>query len=252
MFKNKTKRYLPVFLIASFIILSAILMSLRKDTIKWYLKMAKDELVINENEILLGISDRQITSPLDTTQSFTHFVLKINTDKSFRFKNSDLEKIAKAEKVLITFEFLGNKFFNNLNNNPYNHIINGLYDIKLQYINQTILIKNKNIYVRFMPEMEVPVYKFRWQNLSGKQFIESYRYLFVKLKNLNPDLKFIWGPAGFMGTEEYYPGKEVVDAISITLNSESEDFFIRYPNYAVCRMKFTGSFTVCGFFITLF
>lgn len=248
MLNKNSKKYLKIILAASFLILSSVFMYLKKHTITWYLQMAKDELVIYENDILIGISDSQIISPFDTTHNFTHFVLKINTDKSFQFKNSDLEKIAAAENVLITFEFLGNKFFNNVNNNPFGHIVNGLYDKKLENINQTLLQKYKNTYVRFMPEMEVPVYKFRWQNMSGEQYIESYRYLFQKLKNLNPGLNFIWGPAGFMGAEEYYPGKEVVDFISITLNSASEALFTRYQNYSDLQDEIQRKFHRLRFF----
>ncbi len=248
MLNAKTKVNLSIFLTASFLILSVIFISMKKNTIDWYLKMAKDELVINENEILIGISNRKITPPLDTVSNFSHFVFKINTDKSFRFNNSDIEKIEEAENVLISFDFMGNRFFNNLHNNPYIQIINGLYDKKLEYINQTILLKNKNIYIRLMPEMEIPVNKYRWQNLSGEHYIDSYRYLFVKLKNLNPDLKFVWGPDGFMGAEEYYPGKDVVDLMSITLNSETENQVNWYPTYPDMKNEIHRKFHRLRFF----
>ena len=193
--------------------------------------MAKDELAVNENETIIGIFDRRTIAVFDTVRNFTHLVIKINTDKTFRFNNSDLEKIVKAENVLITVEFKGNKFFSNIRNNPSKQIVNGLYDKKMEYINQILFKKNKNIYIRLMPEMEVPVYKYSWQNLQGTQYIESYRYLVHKLKKLNPDLKFVWGPSGFMGAEEYYPGNDVVDLMSITLKSETEKIFTRYPTY---------------------
>jgi beta-mannanase len=248
MLNAKTKSYLYIILTVTFLILSAIFISMKRKTIEWYLKREKDELVMNETEIVIGVSDRSTLAPFDTVCNFTHFVFKITTEKSFRFKNSDLEKFAKSEKALITFEFMGNKFFNNINNNPFEQIINGLYDKKLEYIIQTILLKNKNIYVRLMPEMEVPVYKFRWQNLSGEQYIESYRYLFMKLKNLNPNLKFVWGPTGFMGAEEYYPGNDVVDFMSITLRNASESLFTGYPAYTDLKDEIHRKFHRLRFF----
>ncbi len=248
MLNARTKTYFYIFLTVAILILSAIFISMKKHTIEWYLKIAKDEFFLNENEILIGFSDRKTKAPLDTICNFTHFVFKINTDKSFRFNNSNLERIEKAENALITFEFHGHKFFNNINNNIFEHIVNGLYDKKLEYINKHILLKNKNIYVRLMPEMEVPVYQFKWQNLSGEQFIEAYRYLFLKLKNLNPNLKFVWGPAGYMGAEEYYPGKDVVDVISITLNSKFEQSIKYYPSYQDSKTEIHRKFHRLRFF----
>lgn len=231
MFTIKTKRYPYVLLIVSLLIFTTIFTTLNRKTILHYSKILKDELEAHENERIIGIYSKGTTVSFDTLFNFKHIILRINTDKTFQVDDSILKNISDAENLLLTIEFRGNKYFTNIKNNPLEQILNGLYDKKIELIGQAIFRRNKNIYVRFNPEMEVPVYSFPWQNKSGKQYIEAYRCLVTKFKNLNSDLKFVWGPAGFMGLEEYYPGEDVVDVISITLKSETERMFTRYPTY---------------------
>ncbi len=231
MFETKNKRFLLVIFSLSIFILAVIFVAKNRNKLFYYLKVTNDYSFINHAEKVLGVYTKETVASFDTMQSFTHISFILNTDNTFQVENSLLNTILESNNILITIEFHGRQFFTNYKNNPSEQIINGLYDKKLELVERLIFMTNKKVYVRFNPEMEVPVNKFPWQNQSGKLYIESYRYLVTKLRNRNPNLKFVWGPAGFMGAEEYYPGNDVVDMMSITLKSETENLFTRYPTY---------------------
>lgn len=233
MFETKTKRNLYILFSVSFVILIVSFIALKKkNKLSYYLKMSKDELFVSENVNFLGVFSGAPEYCFDTLQSFKHIVLRINTDRTLKVHDSLIKYISDSENVLVTIEFMGNKFFTNVKNDPLEKIVSGSYNKKLELINKTILSSNKNLFIRINPEMEVPVFKFPWQNKSGSHFIESYRYIVTKIKENYSGHKFVWAPAGFMGMEEYYPGKDVVDLISITLKSETEKLYKRYSTYS--------------------
>ena len=90
-----------------------------------------------------------------------------------------------------------------------------------------------NVYFRFDPEMEVPATRLPWQYYNSG-YIDAFRHFAELCKTYAPQVKQVWGPAGYPGTLEQYPGDDVVEAASVTLKSDSEQSLDVYPkNYSV-------------------
>ena len=223
------KRYLLLLILFLIFLFAGLMVVKIKRPHLFHLTIIKNELQKRDNEKVLGVYYKEKPVLFDTLNSFTHLVLTLNNNDSFHFNDALLRKVPNNHNILLTIEFWGDKYQYNSTNDPVEEIMNGLYDKKLRQIEQSLIAIDKNIFVRINPEMEVPVKKYPWQN--NALYISAYRYLVLKLKSENPKLKFVWGPSGFMGAEELYPGNDVVDAISITLKSEVESLFKRYPSY---------------------
>ncbi|SDE31060.1 Beta-mannanase [Dyadobacter soli] len=88
----------------------------------------------------------------------------------------------------------------------------------------------KRIYLRWDPDMEVPVQRHSWQYQSPADYIEAFRHVAKFCKNARPELQIMWSPAGYPGTDEYWPGDDVVDAIGISMNGQSELAATAYPS----------------------
>ena len=92
-----------------------------------------------------------------------------------------------------------------------------------------LLPGKKRIYLRWDPDMEVPVQRHSWQYQSPSDYIEAFRHVAGICRNAKPTLQIMWSPAGYPGTEEYWPGDDVVDAVGISVNGQSELSATAYP-----------------------
>ncbi|OJV17491.1 MAG: hypothetical protein BGO21_13585 [Dyadobacter sp. 50-39] len=91
------------------------------------------------------------------------------------------------------------------------------------------LPETKRIYLRWDPDMEVPVQRHSWQYQSPVDYIKAFRHVARTCKKAKPSLEIMWSPAGYPGTEEYWPGDDVVDAIGVSVNGQSERSATAYP-----------------------
>ena len=105
-------------------------------------------------------------------------------------------------------------------NNIAGVIISGYYDEKLiSFFN--LLGKSANtVYIRYNAEMELPSNQYPWQAKSFNEYILSYRHLYVLCKKYAPAAKMVWGPNGYSGAEEYWPGEEFADLVSVNLSMQ--------------------------------
>ncbi len=194
----------------------------------WYrykdAKKVKDKFVFMNKENHVGILYRTEHAYIDTTDNLVHVAFEINNSSPFNFNPVILDEVSKKSSVLITLEFLKTE-----GTDPSAIILSGKLDRKLQEIYKFLFSCNKQIFIRINPEMELWPKSLSWQN--SFDYIKAYRYIVTKWKKKNAHLKFVWGPCGFLGTESFYPGDDVVDLISITLNSNVERSIKRYVSY---------------------
>lgn len=108
-------------------------------------------------------------------------------------------------------------------------VINGEFDEILKLFCEVTARHPQDVFVRWNPEMEVPVQLYAWQYQSPDDYIEAFKYFSRICKKRSQNVSIVWGPAGYPGTEEYWPGKEAVDLVSISLNSKSERLATAYP-----------------------
>lgn len=107
-------------------------------------------------------------------------------------------------------------------------VTDGEFDDALRSLCQ-VLPETKRVYLRWDPDMEVPVQRYSWQYQSPSDYIEAFRHVAQTCKTAKPALQIMWSPAGYPGTEEYWPGDDVVDAIGISVNGQSERSATAYP-----------------------
>jgi beta-mannanase len=92
-----------------------------------------------------------------------------------------------------------------------------------------LLPETKRVYLRWDPDMEVPVQRYSWQYQSPADYIKAFRHVAEICRNAKPRLQIMWSPAGYPGTEEYWPGDDAVDAVGISVNGQSELSATAYP-----------------------
>jgi len=187
----------------------------------------------NTSEPVLAVFSFEPNATNRLIDTFFHYTLKLNETDGRYFKKEEFARVADSIPLMITIETWGNFSPSNLNN-PLEDMVKGRFDHFIEQLCKELIADRPNVYFRFNPDMEVPVNRYPWQYQGGPAYVAAFRHFAELVKSFAPQVMQVWGPAGYPGTEEFYPGDDVVDATSVTLKSDSEMTLNVYPrNYPV-------------------
>lgn len=224
--KEKKLFYIISGIIACFAIVTLLYIS--KRLVKT--KNKKDELYEQVSEPVLGIYDRDEKMTSERAVDVKHFLLKWNNSSESSETQSGLSNILKDKKdILLTIEMWSGKGEAASPHGVLQGMINGDYDNKIVKTCSVLSANQNTVYLRWNPEMEVPVNKYPWQQQSSYLYVSAFRHFAELSKKLAPEAKIVWGPLGYAGTLEYWPGADVTDFASITLNNLPGDIYAKYP-----------------------
>ncbi|HYK75943.1 MAG TPA: hypothetical protein VEV16_03130 [Daejeonella sp.] len=195
----------------------------------WYLR-AKSRIGKSmdvPNEILIGVYDQKEILPPNLVSNIQSFSIQWKGSADWSVEETLQKAISEDKNLLITIETWPDRGL--LSNSVLQDVLSGRYDQKIETLARALNLGQGSVYIRWNPEMEVPVKKYPWQYQSPYAYMDAFNYFSAHLKHLAPQVKMVWSPAGFPGDSEYWPGKEQVDAISITLDSRSEKLSGLYP-----------------------
>lgn len=210
---------LSIFLIAGLFLISGaiFLYFLHKKKVK------ADEFIYTGNELLLDTYGHSSNLQLKDNPDRKHIILKWNSEESDSIGSHFKNEILSTKSLLLTLEIWPDH-----DTNVLNAILDGKYDQKINDLAAS-LATHKDVMIRLLPYMEVPVKMYPWQYQSPVVYNDAFNYLSVHLKEKAPYLRIVWSPAGYPGDSEYWPGNAHVDAISITLNSKAEKSDLTFP-----------------------
>lgn len=160
--------------------------------------------------------------------NFRHYRLKLNDVHDLNIVLDSALWFADSIPLFFTIETRAKNVFPSHENNPVDDVISGRYDKVFRDLCENLIGQRSNVYFRFNPEMEVSVDLFPWQRY-GPAYIDAFCHFSGICKLYAPQIKLVWGPAGYPGSMEYYPGDDFVDVASVTVHSDSELMQSRFP-----------------------
>jgi len=181
-------------------------------TVKIWLIQSK--MVERDSEPVLGIYDNKNLLPSSDPDSWSHLALILNDDQKWEIDKNLINELPKDKKVLLTVEMWDTSVLLKT--------IQGKYDENIRQLFSGILEKDREIYIRWNPEMEVPAGIYAWESIPNL-YIESFNTFSGIINEISPSAKMVFSPAGYPGAIENYPGSELVSAASVTINSKSEE-----------------------------
>lgn len=191
-----------------------------------------NKLQKRNSEPVLAFFSRNDKAELPRAPTFKHYAVTLNNDDRFTLKNDAFFLEDDTTAILLTVEMWGGKYLSKLTSEPLEEIANGKFDAQIKLLCAQLINGRKNIWVRFNPEMEVPVKLYPWQKYA-QLYIPAFQRFYRVCKQAAPHAKIIWAPAGYPGALENYPGDGFVDAVSITLRSNSEKYLNVYPKDSI-------------------
>lgn len=153
---------------------------------------------------------------------------------SFRQEQMDdfYNLIDEDEPLILTVHALVQPQFDHTYGVNLKTTIRGKHDEQIRALAKRLKAHRAPVYLRWCEAMEVDSRHYPWQSKYNKLYTDAYRHFVETARAVNPDLKFIWGPAGYPGLVEYWPGADVVDVISLDVAHPTEKDTDAYPPYA--------------------
>ncbi len=192
-------------------------------------KKIANSITINSSAPVFALFSLGSSVPNQKLTNFHHYTIQLHDIHELHMDRNEIIQFPDSVPLMITVETWGKNVFPSHLNNPVDDMLNGRYDRIIREMCVKFIDKRPNVYLRYNPEMEVYVNLFPWQK-NGTDYINSFRHFSELCRTFAPQVKIVWGPAGYPGVLEYYPGDDFVDAASITLKSDSELFQDKYPN----------------------
>ncbi|QRR00171.1 glycoside hydrolase family 26 protein [Dyadobacter sandarakinus] len=162
-----------------------------------------------------------------TAHSFSHYALKLDKHPDNASINKLIAKIPDAAHLIITISMPGTDYASAPN--VLKEVREGAYDAKIKAFCLALARKSGTTYLRWNPEMEVPVQLYPWQYQAPVDYIEAFNHFCKLARSVFPAVKIVWGPAGYPGSDEYWPGPVFVDYISVTIDGKSELAATAFP-----------------------
>ena len=144
-------------------------------------------------------------------------------------------------------EFLFSRPIEESDQDVLQHVLEGKYDLEIAQLYSIITSTDRQVYLRYAHEMEIPISRYPWQSKDPVDYIKSYRYFMTFQDSIPLNIKRIWGPAGDRGSIEWWPGNDVVDFISIAIyglpdknitDPEKQESFLTIFNRKSWRLRF--------------
>ncbi len=170
-------------------------------------------------EPVLGLYDPQNQLNSRHPNNFKHYSLILNKDDEWEIDENLLQKVQDSTPILLTVELWDSSVLQK--------ITQGDYDENIRNFFGHLIKGKKNLFLRWNPEMDVPSSRYPWE-MRPTLYIPAFNRFAEIIKKIAPQTIIVWGPAGQPGVLEHYPGDELVDASSITLNSTSEKMLQNY------------------------
>lgn len=113
-----------------------------------------------------------------------------------------------------------------------NDISTGKYDSMLEDLALTLGSTDTEVYIRFAHEMELAKL-YPWGNQNPNLYKSAYTYVVDYMRNHGAEnTKWVWSPAGNIGSEKYYPGDRYVDVIGVTILYDEYFYGNLVPDFA--------------------
>ena len=96
-------------------------------------------------------------------------------------------------------------------------IVAGAYDSIIASVCQSMGSLQSSLFVRWGHEMDTGDARYPWSGANGESYKAAYRHFAARCRVAAPKILFVWSPRGDPNLAEYYPGREYVDLVGLSL-----------------------------------
>src|SRR4051794_7027425 len=151
-----------------------------------------DKIEERASEPILGVYDRNEKMTSNQATTLRHFIIKWNNSNEDTVAEKQLSKILEQKQaILLTIEMWSKRGEPFSTHGILQGMINGDYDKKVRKLCDIISASQNTAYLRWNPEMEVPINKYPWQSQSNSLYIDAFRHFSELCKKSTPNAKIV-------------------------------------------------------------
>ncbi len=95
----------------------------------------------------------------------------------------------------------------------------GAYDARIVGICTTLAAFDRPVLLRWGHEMELETGRYPWSNRDPGEYVAAYRHVVDRCRSVASTIFYVWSPAGNAGLDRYWPGREYVDYVGLSIFS---------------------------------
>lgn len=114
-------------------------------------------------------------------------------------------------------------------------IVVGRYDLRIDKVCKDIAALDAPVFLRWGHEMETPTGRYPWAQHHPGSYVRAYRHFVDRCRQHATRLLYVWSPRGDHGLDLYFPGKDSVDYVGLSVFSLPEwelDYYGRTRKFA--------------------
>ena len=188
------------------------------------------EVVSSEGEKVYAIFYPDSTGGRFFPAEIGHFTMRWGRTGSLPSSEEFDSALNSGKPLLLTLETWEPHIYHRNDHGTLSEIFRGSRDNELKELCEQVLSRNPQVMLRWAPEMEVPADRFPWQNRPF-EYIRAFRHIDSLIHLFSPETQMVWGPSGYPGVLEFWPGSAHAEFSSVTLSSVSDAKSDAYPPY---------------------
>jgi beta-mannanase len=96
-------------------------------------------------------------------------------------------------------------------------ILAGRYDATIDAFCGVVGSMRSPVWLRWGHEMESRSDRYPWAGWWPPNYIAAYRHIVARCRQSAPDAKYVWSPRGDADLADYFPGRDYVDIVGVSL-----------------------------------
>jgi len=96
-------------------------------------------------------------------------------------------------------------------------IVDGRYDATIDRICAVVGGMKSPVWIRWGHEMERANGRYPWAGWWPSNYVAAYRHVVERCRTSAPAAQFVWSPRGDRGMGRYFPGRDYVDIVGVSL-----------------------------------
>lgn len=150
-----------------------------------------------------------------------HYFINWNDTSSTLSKN--LSKTKNSERwPLVTVEPFPSDDSTTKRQTLFTDIENGEYDVQINSVCQVFAEYDQPVFIRWGHEMENITGRYPWAQYDNAGYVNAYKYFVSKCREQVNEAFYVWSPVGNKVLANYWPGKNYVDYVGLSVYSFPE------------------------------
>lgn len=208
------------------------------------LHQSEDEEGLVETDVRLGVYDPNEKFASSENFAVEHEFISWKKFDALTLRNFLQTTTDRNRWPLLTIEPNPREENGLLRDTLFSDVVAGKYDSVIDDICGEIGKLDKPVFIRWGHEMENVTGRYAWAQDDASKYILAYQYFVTKCRSSVSSAYYVWSPVGNNNLKNYWPGREYVDYVGVSVFIYPEWENLHYGRVRTFREIFTEKYNL--------